>query len=146
MHLTLTVAQNVTLVGCMVIGVRWGAKGVAIADVAATYLMFAPKLYYSFKNSPVSLSAFFATIARPVAACVFMGAMLLLLRSALDARSNLISLLVGAAVACSLFAFACVMLPGGRAELGDLIRDLDSAIRRKRTAPLKQPDAIPATP
>src|SRR5262249_44528153 len=55
MFFVLHAVSNVAGIVFMVVGVHWGAPGVAVADVAATYLLIAPKLYFSFRNSPVTV-------------------------------------------------------------------------------------------
>ena len=45
----------------MLIGVRWGIRGLAAADVIATYLLAVPTTYLSLKGSPVTMRIFGAT-------------------------------------------------------------------------------------
>ncbi|GAB3538517.1 lipopolysaccharide biosynthesis protein [Pontibacter brevis] len=47
------------------IGVQWGVDGVAKAYVAITYILFFPALFYSLRNSPVSVSLFLKEISFP---------------------------------------------------------------------------------
>lgn len=48
-----------------VIGVRWGAEGVALAYSIANYAVLLPYLYWAFKDSPVSVADFFRACAFP---------------------------------------------------------------------------------
>src|SRR5262249_37213339 len=78
-YLGLILLQSVTLILLMAVGVRWQATGIAIADVATTYLLIWPRLYYSLKDSPITIGTFFSTIARPAAASSLMAIVLRLL-------------------------------------------------------------------
>ena len=40
------------------IGIHWGLIGVATAYVAYTYLTLLPLLWFSFKDTPISISLF----------------------------------------------------------------------------------------
>lgn len=130
-YLLLTVLQNAAVVPFMLVGVHWGAAGVAVADVAATYLLFIPKLYYGLRNSPVSIGAFFSTTARPAAASVAMAIVLLPLRLVLPHMNALITLALGGMTALAVFSGIWILLPGGKTELVAFASDLRSALRRK---------------
>lgn len=54
----------ITITG-FALGVNWGIIGVAISYAVVNYLMFIPSLFYSFKNSPISLSLFLREVTYP---------------------------------------------------------------------------------
>ena len=81
--LGLTVIHTATMILFMALGVRWGAKGIAFAEVAATWFLIAPRLYYSLKDSPVTIGIFFSTMARPAIASVLMAIVLCFVHQAL---------------------------------------------------------------
>jgi len=130
-YLALTVAQNATVIGFMLIGVQWGAKGVAVADVAATYALMWPVLYYCLKDSPVSIGAFLSGTSRPAFASVVMYVLLGILHGILPAVGAPAALALGALVALILFGGAWLAIPGGKAELLVLVADVRSALQRK---------------
>jgi O-antigen/teichoic acid export membrane protein len=130
-YLGLTVLHNVTLILFMAVGVRWGAKGVALADVAATWCLIAPRLYYSFKDSPVSIGTFFSTIARPALASIIMAIVLRFLHQTLPNWGAPIFLALTGLVALIVFSGAWMLMPGGKAELMGLVADLRSALQKK---------------
>ena len=132
-YLGLTLIQNVTLILFMLIGVRWGIAGVAWADVAATWLLIAPNLYFSFKDSPVTVGTFFSTIARPAMASIIMAIVLRLLYQTLPPWGAPIFLALGGLVALVVFSSAWMLMPGGKAELTELLSDIRSALQRKVT-------------
>lgn len=136
MYLVLTLVGNVIGILLMVAGVWWGPVGIAVADVAATYLFSIPRLHYSFKGSPVTIRVFLGTIARPAAASLLMAAVLVLVRHATASMPRLIAFALGATMAAVVFPCAWVLMPGGRADLAGLVADLRSALvgRRARSA------------
>lgn len=48
------------------IGVNWGIVGVAISYIIVNYLLLLPSLYWSFKDSPVTMASFFGEIGFPL--------------------------------------------------------------------------------
>lgn len=132
-YLQLTALQNVTLVVFMLIGVRWGITGVAAADLMATYVLAAPTLHFSLKGSPVTMGMFIATVARPACASIGMAVVLLLLHQAMPSTGALTFLLLASAIGIGSFLGIWMLLPGGKAELADLVADVRAAIQRKVT-------------
>jgi O-antigen/teichoic acid export membrane protein len=137
--LGLTLLHNATLILFMAVGVRWGAKGVAVADVAATWCLIAPRLYYSFRDSPVTVGTFFSTIARPAIASILMAVVLGLLHQTLPPFGAPVFLLLGSIIGSLVFLSAWLLMPGGKAELMGLASDLRSALQKKtgRTATIE---------
>jgi len=135
-YLGITILQNATVIVFMLVGVRWGIKGVALADLAATYLLIWPKLHYCLKNSPVNIGAFFAAIARPAFASIAMYLALVLARAVLPALSAPACLVSGCLIGMMVFALAWIVIPGGKAELTGIISDFRHALERK-AAPAK---------
>ena len=130
-YLGLSVLQNATLILFMAIGVRWGTKGVAVADVATTWLLIAPRLYYSLKGSPITVGTFFSTIARPALASILMAIVLGFLHQALPPWEAPIFLALSSVVALVVFSGAWMLIPGGKAELMGLVADLRLALQKK---------------
>jgi PST family polysaccharide transporter len=131
MYLALVSVQSAILILLMVTGVHWGATGVAIADVAATYLLMIPTLYYSFKNSPITIGTFFSTIARPAIASLMMAILLRLIHQALPPLGAPAFLAIGSFVGVFTFLAIWALLPGGKPELNSLVADVRAALRRK---------------
>jgi O-antigen/teichoic acid export membrane protein len=130
-YLGLTVLHNAILILFMAIGVRWGAKGVALADVATTWLLIAPRLYYSFKGSPVTIGTFFSTIARPAIASVLMAIAVSFLHQAVPPLGAPVVLVLASLAGLVVFLGAWALMPGGKAELIGLVADLRSALQKK---------------
>lgn len=127
----LNIANSVVVILLMAIGVRWGVIGIAFADVTATYLFTAPRLYFSFKNSPVTVGMFFSTLVRPAVCSLLMAALLIFMRQSLPPFSRPVSLALGSVAALIIFPAIWMLMPGGRSELLALVSDVRSALRRK---------------
>jgi len=66
-----------------VIGLRWGAFGVAAAYTIASVLLVYPTLAFSLKHSPIKVKQVFASIGHPLAISIVMGLAMVLLRAQL---------------------------------------------------------------
>lgn len=134
-YMVLSFVQNAAGVVALLIGVQWGLHGAAWADVALTYLLIAPKIWYAFRGSPVSVRNYFRTLARPAAASIGMGLLLLAAKHGLPTMPVIATVTTGALIAAVGFVGAWLLTPGGKAELAALRGDLLSALRRKSPAP-----------
>jgi O-antigen/teichoic acid export membrane protein len=144
-YFRLTLLHNVTLIAAIWIGVRWGAAGVAIAEVTTTYLLLAPRLHYGLRQSPITLRSFFATLARPVAASLVMVFALLEVRASFPAPSAGLDLALGGMVAALLFGGTWILLPGGVTEFQGLFTHLRTALRGQAAPSLPTETAVAAS-
>jgi O-antigen/teichoic acid export membrane protein len=129
------VAVPLTIIS-FVLGLPWGAWGVAVAFSTSQVLMLIPSLRYCYRDTPLSLPSTLATLARPaVAALAASGALWLAQRAVPSwqvAWLPLDALLFGGA-----YLAAWWILPGGRDYLRrcvGLVRELAPGARRKRDA------------
>jgi O-antigen/teichoic acid export membrane protein len=130
MYLMLALLQHGCAILFMCIGIRWGAIGIAYAEVAATYLLIPPRLYYTFRDSPMTTGAFLSAIARPFTASIVMAIALMFLRALMPAVGAPALLSVSAAIGAIVFVGVWVLLPGGGRELFELFSDLRFALDR----------------
>ena len=130
-YLQLTMLQNIILIVFMLIGVRWGIRGLAAADVVATYLLAVPTTYLSLKGSPVTMRIFGTTAARPAVASVVMALMVILLQHSLRPANAFAFLLLASAIAVGSFVGVWMLLPGGKTELTGLVGDVHAALQRR---------------
>jgi O-antigen/teichoic acid export membrane protein len=107
----------VSSVAAFLIGLRWGARGVAIGYCISTYLVLHPSLIYAFRDTPLRTSDFYRSIMKPAVASVVMAAMMMLtgnqMRGLSDAPFLALMFLVGLLIYLGIY----VLLPGGRSEL-----------------------------
>jgi O-antigen/teichoic acid export membrane protein len=109
----------VTTVISFIIGISWGATGVAIAYVAQNYLILYPSLWYVYKNTPIKISDFFGSILRPAILSFIMGFAGIVLQSYLVGKSNFIVILDCFLVCTIVYLIAWAVIPGGRSKLRD---------------------------
>jgi len=111
--------SSMATVLAVVIGLRWGPKGVAVAYCVNTYVMLHPLLLFAFVGTPVRAGDFYRAVAKPcVASIVMLSSYLFLIKPLLHASD--IAILCVALPVCML-TYLCVYaaLPGGRAALGE---------------------------
>ena len=109
------------------IGVRWGALGVAVAFSVSTVALRLPAILYLLKGSPVSPIDLLGPLGRPAAAAVAAGAIMFvlrtfMLRAELSQEFGHAFLLLGAVpVFGALYLALWLVLPGGRHAIGELL-------------------------
>ena len=109
-----------------VLGLPWGALGVACAFSGMCLILVGPALHYCFRGTPISLSRFVRAIARPslaaVAAAGATVAVRLLLGPALGHDgAGLTGLLVDGVVYAGAYVLACAA-SGGWDQVRDILR------------------------
>jgi PST family polysaccharide transporter len=133
-YLYLTTAQQIAFLGALAVGVAWGPKGVALGEIAVTYLMIAPALYFTLAGSPVGLRDVLAIYGRVGGISLAMGAGLLLYRLVEIHATLPFRLASAAAISALLFLGLWLALPIGRREFSELLRDLAEALRKRAPA------------
>jgi O-antigen/teichoic acid export membrane protein len=113
-----------------VLGLPWGAVGVACAFSGMCLILVGPALHYCFRGTPISLSRFIRAIARPslaaVAAMAATVAVRLLLGGVLGHdRAALTGLLIDGSVFAGAYVLACTA-SGGWDQVRDILRLLGS--------------------
>jgi O-antigen/teichoic acid export membrane protein len=108
------------------IGVRWGAVGVAAACSISTAALRLPGIPYLLKGSPVGSADVLRAIALPASASIASGAaVFLLLRSSLLPLHGTLLMLAAAPVFGVLYLACWIAVPGGRRSLVDLLALFD---------------------
>lgn len=116
------VANGVLTSASFVVGLPWGAVGVAVSYAASNYFILIPSLWYCFNNSPVSILDFLRTLQMPIIASVLMGIGVYCVQLYLSGTSAIISVIL--LFAASLFFYLSIWLivPYGRNYLRELVR------------------------
>jgi hypothetical protein len=100
-----------------VIGVFWGAIGVATAYAIISYGIAAPSLWYGFKGTPVSISLFFKAIASAVIASLATGLILVLFQWKTPFLKDAVEIIISLFVAIVSYCGMWLLLPGGKQTL-----------------------------
>jgi len=132
--LKLSVLYNAFLAACMVVGTYWGVNGVALSNVVAIAVMTVPMLYFSLRETPVSLGAFLSAVSTPVIASGAMAVALITIRGFISRYGMVVSLFGGLSVAATVFLAVAFLLPSGRREIVTLISAVFGSFKRRETA------------
>jgi len=116
-YLRLGIASSFVMCLAFVIGLPWGAKGVATAYVIANYLILVPVLFFAYKDTPVQLGDFFIAIYKPLLSSMAMGAVCFLLLRQLYYLSDLVVLTVCFIVSLLVYFFGMIVVSGGTKDL-----------------------------
>jgi O-antigen/teichoic acid export membrane protein len=104
------------------IGVRWGALGVATACSVSTAALRLPGIPYLLKGSPISSTDVLKVLAVPACASIAAGAVVSALRSSLLLPFHgALLMLIAAPLFGALYLTCWCVLPGGRRGLQDLL-------------------------
>jgi O-antigen/teichoic acid export membrane protein len=128
-YMALGILDSLALVVAVSVGVLWGARGVAVGHVAATYVVFLPFVWWALKGTPVELSLWLRSIARPLACSLLMAAVLYLLQAQIPLRNGFVALSLSVAVGAICYFAGMLALPGGRVALSGLLHDVQSAVK-----------------
>jgi len=126
--------SSLVIVASFVAGIPWGAEGVAFGHLVATYLSLVPFLWWSFRDTPITLRLFAAAVSRPLIASVLTGALLYNLKATAIFDRALPMLLFGAALMVPLYFSFWLLIPGGRSAMTAVWKDLMSAFRESKGA------------
>jgi O-antigen/teichoic acid export membrane protein len=99
------------------IGVRWGAAGVAIAYAIINYLLLYPSFWYCFQDTPIKPRDFFVGIWRPAVASLLMGLVLYWGYSCLATWPAIAAVLTCCLASVALYLIIWMLLPGGMSAL-----------------------------
>jgi PST family polysaccharide transporter len=107
------VFNSIITVASFIVGLPWGAVGVALSYAIVNYLLFLPCLWYCFRRSPMSIAAFMQAILRPMTASLCMGAAIFPAYLFLQNQSDI--MLIGACLVLglSVYLLVWVLMPGG---------------------------------
>jgi PST family polysaccharide transporter len=105
--------NSIIAVISFVLGLPWGAMGVAVAYTIASCVTSVPVLWYCFRRSPISMADFFSAILQPVIASIIMGFVILAVRSHLTNVSDIVSIGCSFIIGSLIYFMALFLVPGG---------------------------------
>jgi PST family polysaccharide transporter len=131
-YLLLGVVRAVVINLSFVLGLPWGAKGVATAYALSNYLLLYPSLHYAFANTPVHVKDFFIAIYKPLTASLGMGVICFLFHSSINNFADIIVLTSCLILSLIVYFAFIALLPDGVQNLreyysyGQLVLSKDS--------------------
>ncbi len=117
LYLTLSVVTALVVCVSFVAGLPWGPIGVAASYAAANYLIAIPTLYYTFKNTSITIRKLIWAIYRPFCSSLMMAVGYFLIQPLMSDMPTIFSLVIGFFISSTLYIIIFVTLPGGIAEI-----------------------------
>lgn len=100
-----------------IVGIKWGAKGVASSYVVANYLFLYPSLVFVFTGSALKVRDFFTPIVKPILASIVMGFSVFYLHSSMVGFGNISILFVCFFAGVVFYLLAIIGVSGGMKDL-----------------------------
>ena len=113
----LGIVELVILAICFAIGSAWGPLGVVAGHVVASYLLFLPYLYWSTRDTPITLYLIFGATVWPILSSIFMGIALVIFSDFLDSSNSLIRLFSGGLFALTIYTGILAVIPAARRDV-----------------------------
>jgi len=121
-YLSWGIINSVIIVFSFILGLPWGAIGVAAAYTIASYVLLWPSLWYCFRQTPISVKDFWGAIFRPAIASIIMGLVIFAIRSYLINTPEIVTLVSFFISGILMYNIVFIFLPGG----WRLLRELSS--------------------
>jgi len=119
-YLTWGIINSIFISISFILGLPWGAIGVAAAYTIVSYVLLAPTLWYCFRQTPIAIADFFSAIFRPVIASIIMGFVIFTVRSYLSTASEIVLLGCSFISGFLTYLIVFILLPGGLLFLKEL--------------------------
>lgn len=116
-YLIIGAASSVIVCISFIVGLPWGAKGVAVGYATATYLKFYPFLYFSFKGTPICFMDFMSAISKSMISSLIMGLVCFYFNSALLGVSDFYILIICFFIGFTTYLLSYFLLPNGKREI-----------------------------
>ena len=105
-----------------VIGLQWGALGVAVSYTACTYLLILPAFLFAFKYSHVNLSHLIQATWRPIVISLIMGFIMIFARSHIPESHPVLVLSLSCLIGVSVLAVSILIWAGVKEEALNLCK------------------------
>jgi PST family polysaccharide transporter len=122
-YLFLGVANSMMIILSIVIGLKWGAVGVAAGHVIENYIVALPIVYFALRGTPVSPELFFRSILPSVISSLLMGGVLSVVYSAMKIGNSFTAMGTSLSIGIVVYLAAWAMIPGGIQILKELFAD-----------------------
>lgn len=116
-YLVLGAINSVAIIAGMLIGVNWGAVGIAAAIVMVSYVSFPFTVWYALKGTCVPPRQLYEAIVQPLSASIILGACLLVIQRFVGGGGGVGELVCSAVLAPAVYCGIWIMFPGGSQKL-----------------------------
>jgi len=111
--------DSIASICAFICGIRWGAKGVAIAYSIINWLLLHPSLVFAFKNTPIRTRDFYVSIIRPVFSSLVTSFVYIIAIKPFLQIPDFFILAITLPVFALIYLALFMILPGGRGNLID---------------------------
>lgn len=119
----LGLAKSIILVLSFVVGIRWGAVGIAYGQLITMYVFVFPLLFLAFKNTPVRAELFFSSILHSLICSLLMGGALFAFSKVISVQNNFFAIAASLPIAIAFYLVAWMVIPGGTQRLKEFFSD-----------------------
>lgn len=105
----------------VIVGVKWGAYGVAVALAVTAVLLALPSVAYCIAGSPLRFRDFVSAAARPLFASAAAAVLLILFDGGGSASAFPVELILQCVTFGGTFLVVWLLLPGGRKRFGEML-------------------------
>ncbi|KXJ49444.1 MAG: hypothetical protein AXW17_02310 [Colwellia sp. Phe_37] len=113
-----------------IVGLPYGAEGVAISYSISMWLLIIPLFLYAFKNTPLRLNLLIQTIWNPLILSLIMGGISYFTKQLIIDASNLFIILVGIVVCISTWVLPYILFASFKNEVNSLFQDFKTILRK----------------
>lgn len=111
--------SGVCIIIAYVIGIFWGAMGIACAYAIANYITLILMLWYGLKDTPVNAFLVLKTVALPVTSSLGAGVVLVSLVPSIPSESMLMNIVISSLVVGAAYLGIWLSIPLGRQRLAE---------------------------
>ena len=119
-YLTLGAATAFLVSMSFLIGIHWGARGIAVAYAISIYTIVFPFLYLSFRKTPIRVSDFISAVRKPLVASLIMGSVCYLIILKLKSTCDSNVLMVCLPVSVLIYIGSIILFSGGLKDFREL--------------------------
>lgn len=127
----LGLANSMVIIIAIVIGLKWGAVGVAIGHVLANYIFFLPVLIIAFRNTPISVKLFISSTLPSVISSLLMGGILLLFSNTFPIQNSFYAITGSLPIAAAAYIVVWMLIPGGKLRIKEIITDFGVMFKKR---------------
>lgn len=120
-NLIKTVLHGSFVITAFIIGLQWGAYGVAVAYSIAIYIGLFPVLIYCFHDTPIRLTDFFSPLAKPALLSILVCIISYPIRLVTKGLHPMIQLPILLLIGCLLYFGGWFVTPRGRSKLMEIL-------------------------
>lgn len=106
-------ANSIFMVSSFMVGIPYGAVGVALSYTIANYIILVPSLWYCFKKSPIKIWGFFSSISRPVIISILMTLILMSIHPLFSGKNILFTVIIMFFISLISYFGLWILVPGG---------------------------------